>query len=269
MPVRPSPDPLSSMWAWIAWDLRFHRQRAGMNGEDFGRIINVVRATVSRMESGEYKIQDAHARALDKHFNTGGHFARLLHFARLGHNPDWHKDHLNIEARSDVIKSYEALVVPGLLQIPEYARALIAAGGEPDVDGLVEERMARQVILTREPPPMLWVLLTQNVLDWPVGGPEVMRAQLARLLEASDQPNIGIRVVPRASGAQAGANGSFKLLSGPAGEFAYTDSPGGGRLVPTVAEVKTFALRYDRIGMHALPEDQSRDMIRQAMEALR
>lgn len=237
-----------------------------MNGEEFGRIISVVRATVSRMESGEYKIQDAHARALDKHFNTGGHFARLLHFARLGHNPDWHKDHLNSEGKSDVIKLYEALVVPGLLQIPEYARALITAAGEPDIEGLVDERMSRQAIFSRCPPPVLWVLLNENALDWPVGGPEVMRAQLARLLEASEHPDIGIRVVPRAPGAHAGSNGSFKILSGTAGEFAYTESPGGGRLVPTTAEIKAFAIKYDRIGMHALPEAQSRDMIKQAME---
>lgn len=269
MYARPSPDPRSSMWAWIAWDLRFYRTRAGMSGERFGKVINVVRATVSRMESGEYKIQEAHAQALDKHFDTGGHFARLLHFARLGHNPDWHKDHLNIEAKSDVIKLYEALVVPGLLQIPEYARALITAGGEPDVDGLVDERMARQAIFSRQPSPVLWVLLNENALDWPVGGREVMRAQFARLLEASEHPDIGVRVVPRASEAHAGVDGSFKILSGPAGEFAYTESPGGGRLVPSAAEVKAFAIRYDRIGMHALPEAQSRDMIEQAMEALR
>ncbi|WP_344394804.1 DUF5753 domain-containing protein [Actinomadura alba] len=240
-----------------------------MNGEEFGNIIKVVRATVSRMESGEYKIQDDHAEALDKHFNTGGHFARLLHFARLGHNPDWHKDHLNIESGSDVIKLYEALVIPGLLQIPEYTRALIAAAGEPDVEGLVEERMSRQAIFSKVPHPVLWVLLNENALDWPVGGPGVMRAQLARLLEASEHPNIGIRVVPRAPGAHAGSNGSFKILSGLAGEFAYTESPGGGRLVPTTAEIKAFAIKYDRIGMHALPEDQSRDMIKHAMEAMR
>jgi hypothetical protein len=98
-----------------------------------------------------------------------------------------------------VIKVYEALVVPGLLQLPDYARALITAAGEPDVDGLVEERIARQQIFSRTPPPVLWVLLKENALDWPVGGPEVMRAQLARLLEASDTTGSGCTLCPRPS----------------------------------------------------------------------
>jgi hypothetical protein len=221
------------------------------------------------LETGQAKLDDNMAAALDKAWNTGGHFTYQLWYARLGHNPDWLREHLDIEARASVIKTYEAQVVPGLLQIPEYARALYAAEGAADVEGAVERRMARQAILTGSPPPQLWVLLTENVLDWPMGGAEVMRRQLARLLEVSDQPNIGIRVLPRSVGAHAGTNGSFKIMSTEAGDVAYTDSPGGGRLVPAAEEVREYGLRYDRIGQHALPDALSKDMIKQAMEAMR
>jgi hypothetical protein len=176
---------------------------------------------------------------------------------------------MDIESESSVIKVYEAQVVPGLLQLPEYARALIAESGVSNVEELVDERMSRQAILTREPPPVLLVLLTENVIDWPVGGPGLMRKQLAYLLEASERPNIGIRIVPRSAGAHFGMNGSFKIMTGASGDVAFTEATGGGRLVPSASEVRDYVLRYDRIGQKALPEDQSRDLIKQIMEALK
>ncbi|HEY7486079.1 MAG TPA: helix-turn-helix transcriptional regulator [Streptosporangiaceae bacterium] len=251
----------------MAHDLRLFREQRGQTGHDVAKIINCARSSVSRLETGQAKLEDRQAAVLDEEWNTGGHFTYQLWYARLGHNPNWLQEHLDIEARSSVIKTYEALVVPGLLQTPEYARALFAADGVADVEGDVERRMSRQAILTKNPPPQLWVLLSENALDWPIGSPKVMRLQLAGLLEASEQPHIGIRVLPRSAGAHAGTTGSFKIMSTDSGDIVYTDSPGGGRLVPSVAEVRSYALRYDRIGQHALPEGASRDKIKQAMEA--
>lgn len=114
---------------------------------------------------------------------------------------------------------------------------------------------------------MLWVLLTESALDRPVGDAEMMRKQLAYLLEVSERPNIGIRVVPRSARAHFGLDGSFKIMSGDYGDIAYTESPGGGRLVPSASEVRSYVLRYDRIGQKALPEDLSRDLIKKVTEA--
>jgi hypothetical protein len=127
--------------------------------------------------------------------------------------------------------------------------------------------MARQAILLGDPP-QLWILLSQNVLDWKVGGSKVMRPQFARLLETMESPNIGIRVLPRSKGEHAGMAGSFKILSGSFGDVVYTEAMGGGRLVPSPAEVRSFGAKYDRIGQHALTEDDSRKLIRQVMEDL-
>lgn len=81
---------------------------------------------------------------------------------------------------------FEAVVIPGLLQTPEYARALAIAGGATDevVRAVVEERMERQAILARSDPPLLWAIIAETVLEWPVGGAEVMREQLQHLLQA-------------------------------------------------------------------------------------
>jgi transcriptional regulator with XRE-family HTH domain len=264
--AKPSPDPKSSLWAWLAHDLRYYRVQRGLSGDAVAKLLNCARSSISRLENGEARPTERQMVVLDERWGTGGHFGLLLWYARLGHDPNWFKQHVDIEAQALVIKVYEALAVPGLLQLPEYAYALIAESGTANVDERVAERLSRQAILTREPPPVLWVLLTENVLDWPVGGPQAMRKQLAHLLEMSERPNIGIRVVPRAAGAHYGMNGSFKVMTGASGDVAYTESPGGGRLVPSATEVQSYVIRYDRIGQKALPEDQSRDLIRKVME---
>jgi transcriptional regulator with XRE-family HTH domain len=256
------------MWAWMAHDLRLYRMQRGLSGQDLAKILNCARSSVSRLENGEAKLDEKQAADLDTTWGTGGHFSTMLWYARLGHDPNWFKQHVDIESQATVIKVYEALVIPGLLQLPAYARELIAEGGVSNVDELVEIRMARQAILSREPPPLLWVILTESVLDWPVGGPELMREQLAHLLEASERPNIGIRVIPRSAGVHFGLNGSFKVMTGAAGDIAYTESSGGGRLVPSMTEVQSYVIRYDRIGQKALPEDLSRELIKRVMEAM-
>jgi transcriptional regulator with XRE-family HTH domain len=266
--AKPSPDPKSSLWAWLAHDLRYYRLQRGLSGDAVAKLLNCARSSISRLENGEARPTERQMVVLDERWDTGGHFGLLLWYARLGHDPNWFKQHVDIEAQALVIKVYEASLVPGLLQLPEYARELLTAGGEPNIDELVTERMSRQMILDRDPPPFLLVLLSENVLRWPIGGATVMRRQLAHLLELSERPNIGIRVVPRTAGAHPGLDGSFKIMSGAGGDVAFTESPGGGRLVPSTTEVRSYVTRYDRIGQKALPEDQSRELIVQIMEAL-
>jgi hypothetical protein len=261
-------DPDSSLWAWLAYDLRFYREKYGLPQTAIGKIIGRSATNLSNCEAGRRRITDKEARALDAHFKTGGHFQRLLRFAQRGHDPNWFKQFVDLERMATVIKTFQALAVPGLLQIPEYALALIEAGGAPDPEERAEERMRRQAILDDSPPPLLWALITESVLEWPVGGPEVMRKQLAHLLAMSQRGNIGLRVIPKVTGAHAGLDGSFSIISSEIGDVAYTDSPGGGRLVPSTTEVRSYGVRYDRIGQVALPAEPSLIMIEKAMEAL-
>jgi transcriptional regulator with XRE-family HTH domain len=265
---KPSPDPKSSMWAWLAHDLRLYRTQRGLSGDAVAKLINCARSSISRLENGEAKLDEGQAAALDERWRTGGHFGTMLWYARLGHDPNWFKQHVGLESEASVIKVYEASVIPGLLQLPEYARELLTAGGEPNVEELVAERMARQAILERDTPPLMLVLLSENVLHWNIGGSELMRKQLTHLLEMSRRTNIGLRVVPRSAGAHPGLDGSFKIMTGAGGDVAFTESPGGGRLVPSTTEVRSYVTRYDRIGQKALPEDQSRELIIQIVEAM-
>ncbi|GLY85796.1 helix-turn-helix domain-containing protein [Actinoallomurus iriomotensis] len=261
-------DPDSSLWAWLAHDVRFYRKKYGLTLHQLATVVQSSGPNVSNIEAGRRKLTDEQALALDVRFKTGGHFSRLLRFARRGHDPDWFKQYAHLEAKARLIKTYQALTVPGLLQTPEYATELFRAVGRVDIEGPLSERMTRADIFKRSDPPLLWAIVTESVIDWPIGGPEVMRKQLAHLLDLSTRPNISVRVVPRAAGTHAGIDGSFSLISGNDGDVVYTESPGGGRLVADSGEIREFGLQYDRIGQSALPESASREMIRRVMEAL-
>jgi transcriptional regulator with XRE-family HTH domain len=259
---------MTSMWAWIAHDLRLYRMRHKMTQEDLGRVLRCVKSTVSRLESGQLQLDEKQARRLDALWNTQGHFARLLEYARRAHNPDWMRQHAETESRAAEIKSFETCLIPGLLQIPEYTRELFRTTlGIDDVERYVEERMHRQHILERTDPPTLWFLLDEGVIDRSTNDPEVMWKQLARLLEESQRPNISIRVRPRSAGLHGGLGGSFKIFYHEHGDVAYSEAQFGGRLVVSASEVRGLAVQYDRIGAHALPENQSRELIKRYMEA--
>lgn len=268
MAPHPEIDPDSSLWAWLAYDLRFYREKSGLSQAAMGRIIHRSGASLANCEAGRRRITSKEAKRLDVYFQTGGHFQRLMRFAQRGHDPDWFRQFVDLERKATMIKTFQALAIPGLLQTPDYAFAVIQAGLAPDPERRIEERIRRQAILDETPSPLLWVLTTESVLEWPVGGREVMRRQLDHLLEMSERDNVNIRVVPKSTGAYAGLDGSFSIISGEDGAIAYTDSPGGGRLVPSTAEVESYGNRYDRIGHVALPTGLSRQMIERAREAL-
>jgi hypothetical protein len=204
-----------------------------------GEILSCSKSTVSRLETGEMRMDATQAEAIDRKWDTGGIFSLLVWYATLGHDPDWFKHYLDLEDRASVVKIWRLSLVPGLLQTADYARTGLMTGGVKDVEAALEGRLVRQAILDREDPPVLWILLSETLLELPCGGPTVMKAQLAHILGLSERPNIGIRVVPKSVGHHPGLDGSFMILkmTEPNGEVAYVEAPGGGRLVPNVTEV--------------------------------
>ncbi|MFI0447114.1 helix-turn-helix transcriptional regulator [Actinomadura sp. 6N118] len=271
MNINESPDPRSSMWAWIAYSLRFHRMQRGLTGDAVGKLLNCARSSISRLENGEAKLDEKQAAILDEAWNTGGHFGIMVWYARQGHDPTWFKSFTEFEARASSMKIYSGQLIPALFQTPAYARALLIEGREPglDLDLAVSARMSRQSILTRKSPPDVWVLLAETALGCLVGGATVMREQLGKLLEFSELPNVFLRVVPNSAGANPGLDGSFKIIKVKEGQVGYVDAFHGGRLVADPAEVERFAVKFDQIGTVALPIDASRALIKQLMETLK
>jgi transcriptional regulator with XRE-family HTH domain len=130
--------------------------------------------------------------------------------------PSWFETHLGLEEAASVIRTYENQFVPGLLQTKEYARAVIQLGHPQapatEVERRVRLRLTRQQLLNRDDPPRLWAVLDEAALRRPLGGPQVMREQLQRLIEAAQLPHVILQIAPFSLGGVAAAGGPVTIL---------------------------------------------------------
>jgi hypothetical protein len=182
--------------------------------------------------------------------------------------PDPYDEYVALEAEAESMREWETQVVPGLLQIDEYALAVIEAGAgvrDPQtVQRRLALRMARQTVLVREPPPELSVVLDEAVLHREVGGREVLRRQLQRLYEASLRPKVQVLVVPFSVGAHAALTESFMILDfapGSRGQVVHIESLTGGQFRLKRDDVQIYREAYDDLRRRALSAEASRDLI--------
>jgi hypothetical protein len=133
--------------------------------------------------------------------------------------PDWFQVYVGLEEAAALIRLYEVQFVPGLLQTPDYARAVVALGqpgaSAGEIERRVSLRIARQELLRKTGAPRLWAVVDEAALRRPIGGGEVMRAQLEQLIEVTKEPNITLQVVPFSSGGHAAEGGAFTILRFP------------------------------------------------------
>ena len=139
-------------------------------------------------------------------------------------------DYAWLESRAQRIRSFDAFVIPGLLQTREYMDAMIRPTADPEqVDRWIKFRQTRQQVLTMENAPNLIAVLDEATVRRRIGGSEIMRDQLARLVASANRTNIEIRVLPLSAGAHASPDGAFRIfeLPGPYPTVAYVPSPAG------------------------------------------
>ncbi|MEU5076566.1 helix-turn-helix transcriptional regulator [Streptomyces asoensis] len=215
-------------------ELRNLRTRAGLTSGEAARLVGWHQSKVSRIETGisgskpadvrllldAYEVADPQLRelmlALAGAADGGGGRDHWWHAYR-GVLPPAYRDFISLESQASAMRTLETTVVPGLLQTPEYARAVTGAAvegaDEDQLDTLVEVRMARQDVLRATPPLELNAVLDESVLRREVGGPEVMARQLGRLVEATRLPQVRLQVLPFAAGAHIGVTGPFVIFS--------------------------------------------------------
>lgn len=268
MPIVREPlDPKLSLWHFLAYELRYERERHGLSLAQMGKIINAARSTVSNIEAGRRKIDDRQAKTIDRVWDTGRLFELLHWYAQTSHGPDQGRTYTRYEATAGTIKIYHGKAIPGPLQTDDYTRALLREGDAADIEAGPAERINRgRAVLDRPDPPFIWVLIDESVLACPVGGPRVMREQLRYLRELTDLPNVIIRIVPTSAGAHQGFDGPIRIISLETRDVAYAGAQNGGRLIEETSEVKELAVRFDRIGAKAMSEDESRVLIQWYME---
>lgn len=266
-PVREPLDPRVSMWHFLAFFMRFMREKAGLSLTQCGEIIGTARSTVSNLEAGRRRPQDDHMRLLDKHYGTGLLFQLILWFARMAHDPDWARQCMEYEKRSTAIKTYHGKAIPRPFQTEGYIRALLETETTTDIEAGIAMRVERQrLILERPDAPTLWMLVDESVLASPIGGPEVMKHQLEHLLDVAGHQNVIMRIVPTAAGAHQGFDGPFQVICLEERDVAYAGAQHGGRLIESPLEVRDFSTRFERIGAKALPEDASRALVEHYLE---
>jgi hypothetical protein len=175
----------------------------------------------------------------------------------------WFRPWAHIEAEATILRSYEPLLVPGLLQTEEYARAILAirpGGKRDDLEDQVAARMERQSILGRADAPQLWCVLDEGVLHRCVGSAKIMHDQLEHLANVAERPQISIQVIPASTGEHAGLLGGF-IIADLDGGMVYSETSAEGQITDSPAIVTHVTFRFDSLRSEALPRAASRDLI--------
>jgi hypothetical protein len=190
--------------------------------------------------------------------------------------PDPYDEYVALEAEATAICEWEAQIVPGLLQTDEYARSVIEVGADIGDTETIQRRlalrMARQAVLTRDPPPTLQLIVDEAVLYREVGGREVLSRQLTRLVEASYRPGLELLVLPFSAGAHAGQTESFMVLEfeeGTRSPVVHSEGLTGGLFRVTADEIEVYQDALDDLRERALSAEESRTAIAEREESLR
>ncbi|RDI52844.1 helix-turn-helix domain-containing protein [Nocardia mexicana] len=269
----------------VGGQLRKLREQCEITREAAGEHIRGSHAKISRLELGRtgfkerdirdlltlYKVTDPEEREafleLVRKANQPGWWHRYSDLL-----PQWFETFIGLEHASHSIRTFEAQLVPGLLQTEDYTRAIVSLGHEEaEAARRVELRRRRQEILNREGGPTLWAVLDETVLHRPIGGNDVLRGQLEHLVEMSDRLNVTIQVLPYAAGGHAAAGSSFTMLRFAEPELpdiVYIEQLTSALYLDRLQDLELYRRVMDRLSVQAEPPDRSRKMLVAAAESL-
>ncbi|WP_432196540.1 helix-turn-helix domain-containing protein [Streptomyces sp. bgisy027] len=201
------------------------REDAGMSLDDAAKALRVTPLTIRRLEKAEVSLKPLYVEKLLQTY--GAEQQEIDEFVDLAEQanepgwwhayrdvvPSWFSAYVSLETGAKTLRTYEPHYVTGLLQTHGYARAVLRGGfpndSAEDLERRVDLRLRRQVLLDRPDAPTLWVVMEEAVLHRMVGGAEVMREQIDRLLEVSELSHVSVDIVPFTAGAHVGACAPF------------------------------------------------------------
>jgi transcriptional regulator with XRE-family HTH domain len=268
-------DATRSPVAFFGAELRRVRVAAGLSQEQLGRQLSFSGDMVGKVETSERSPTPDFAARCDSAFpHLDGLFSRILELARRwnGPYPQWFRDWLDAEREATSLRTWQPILVPGLLQTADYARALFRAGQsasttDDELEELVSARIERQAILDRPRPPELWVTLDEAVLHRHIGSRKIMYDQLLYLADISWRIGITVQVVPAEVGAHPGVLGAFTIAGfGGAPSILYAETAVEGQTIERAALVSKAALAFDQLRAEALPRGASRELIGKVAE---
>ncbi|MFC9692974.1 helix-turn-helix domain-containing protein [Kribbella sp. NPDC056951] len=272
----------------LGGQLRRMREQAGISRADAGWQIRASESKVSRMELGRvgFKERDV-SDLLDLYgMRDDDERFRLMELARAANNPGWWSrygdvmptwftNYVGLEVAATLIRTYEVMFVPGLLQTEEYARAVVQLGKtylpNEEVAQRVALRVTRQKILSRSTPARLWVVIDESVLHRPVGGAEILRAQIEHLMTVAREPNITLQIMPFSSVGYPGAGGAFSILRFPDGDLpdiVYIEHAASALYLDKLEEVDEYAAIMEGLTIAAAPVSATEGLLKEALARL-
>jgi transcriptional regulator with XRE-family HTH domain len=270
----------------LANELRHLREMTGLTIEQVAKHLDCSPSKISRIETASVSPTPRDVRDMLQLYGiTGPQLDELRQFAREARQRSGlyaeYRDLRStatvaeLEVDAETINEYSALLVPGFLQTADYARAVLRAirmKPQPEeIERRVELRLARQAQLTREDPPALWVVLDEAALHRPVGGREVMRAQLEHLGKAAGLPSVTLQVLPFGAGAHAGMDGEFTIIRfrEPADpDVVYIENSTRDLYLEDSDAIRRYILIFDHLRAAALDPDESVGFITNLAQAL-
>jgi transcriptional regulator with XRE-family HTH domain len=262
----------------VAVALRRHRENSGLTQKEAAKRTGVSANRLNHFENMRNLPPDEELiKLLDLYGATDetNELLEILPEARkrtasetLTTDPDQFNLYIGLEAGATQIETYDALVLKGLVQTAEYAEALLRGDPrgfpEAEIRRRLRLRMRRQDLLTAESPTQLWLVVSQQVLEAPVGGPAVMRSQLAHLLEVAKLANVEIQVIPRTVVPYSALHSPFTILSfpipGDAG-LVYVETLVRGLFFEEPHELQDYAQVMNHLRVQALPPNESARLI--------
>ena len=242
--------------------LKRFRVRAGIERRDLGAATGYAPSTIAAFEQGRRIPPDQFIDKADEVLDAGGILREMKEEVRKAQYPAFFRDAAKLEGEAVELHVYATLVVPGLLQTEEYARAIFDMWrpllNEEEIEHRVAARLARQDVFARKPTPLFSFVIDESVLRRPLGGKDVLRGQLEHILLAGDRKGVEIQVMPLDRQDNAGVDGPFIVLHRANGDHvAYMEAQGRSTMATGREETRGIESRYGIIRAQALTPRES------------
>jgi transcriptional regulator with XRE-family HTH domain len=261
-------------------ELRQLREGAEYTIEQVAARLEVSDSKISRIENGQVGATPRDVRDMAALYGvTGQRMENLMQLAReTREKPWWHEysdlrlDYAAYEAEASSILIFSPVILPGLLQTADYARAVLHAirlDQPPEkIERFVEFRMKRQGRLTEPNPPTLWAVIDEAILCRMIGGPKVMHQQIQSLIQMASLPNVTLQLIPFSGGAHAGLDGPFMIIRFPEPtdrDMIYFEHTDWEHYLDDPKAIALYLTLFDHIRAAALkPDDSTKRLIDRA-----
>jgi len=269
----------------LAARLRELRENANLTIDEVGDRLECSASKISRIETGHVGVTPRDVRdMLEVYGVEDDERDALVQLAREARKKGWWHAYnevftgafVGLESDASFLHTHQSLLIPGLLQTEAYTRAVIRAIrpdiGEADVELRVRGRLNRQKLLTEESnAPEFWAVLDEGAVRRVVGGSEVMREQLKRLIEVANLPHVTLQVVPFTAGAHAGMEAPFMILGFPEQadpDVVYVEYSTSGVYLEQPDDVHRYSLMFDHLRASALKPDDTIELVDRAADRL-